>query len=104
MDFLRSASSVKRLVTANHEGGGDLFKGGIAGAFADGIDGALDLAGSTFDARQGVGYGHAEIVVAVGGEDYVVDSRDAGFDQAEDCGVPPLRSALSATASPALQG
>jgi len=51
------------------------------------IDGALDLAGDAFDAGQRVGYGHTEVVVAVGGEDYVVDSRDAGFDQAEDRGV-----------------
>jgi len=26
---------VRKLVTANHEGGGDLFKNGVAGAFAD---------------------------------------------------------------------
>src|SRR3984885_10762238 len=78
---------VGKLVPANHEGGGDLFKGGVAGAFADAIDGALDLAGAAFDAGQRVGYGHTEVVVAVCGEDYVVNSRDAGFDQAEDRGV-----------------
>src|SRR5258708_38778195 len=78
---------VGELVTANHEGGGDFFKSGVACAFADAIDGALDLAGAAFDAGQGVGYGHAEVIVAVGGEDYVVDSRDTGFDQAEDRGI-----------------
>src|ERR1700722_20336778 len=78
---------VEELVTANHEGGGDLFKGGVAGAFADAIDGALDLAGAAFDAGQGVGNGHTEVVVAVSREDYVVDSRDASLDQAEERGV-----------------
>jgi hypothetical protein len=55
--------------------------------FTDAIDGALDLADAAFDAGQGVGYGRAEVVLAAGGEDYDMDFRHAGFDQAEDCGV-----------------
>ena len=66
------------LVRADHEGGGDLFEGGVAGSLADAVDGALDLAGSCLNAGEGVGYGHAEIVVAVGREDYVFDAGDAG--------------------------
>src|SRR6266851_10006426 len=71
---------VGELVAADHEDGGDLLEG------ADAVDGALDLAGSTLDAGDGVCDGHTEVVVAVGGEDDVVDARDAGFDHAEDGG------------------
>ena len=75
---------VGELVAADHEGGGDLFERGVAGAFADAVDGALDLAGTALDAGEGVGDGHAEVVVAVGGEDDVFDAGDAGLDHAED--------------------
>ena len=44
----------------------------------------LDLAGAAFDAGEGVGDGHAEIVVAVRGEDDVFDAGDAGLTHAED--------------------
>ena len=64
--------------------GGDLFERGVAGAFADAVDGALDLAGSGFDASEVVGYSQAEVVVAVGGEDDVFDAGDAGADHEED--------------------
>ena len=78
---------VGELVAADHEGGGDLFEGGVAGALADAVDGALDLARAALNAGEGVGDGHAEVVVAVGGEDDVVDAGDACSDHAEDGGV-----------------
>ncbi len=59
-------------------------RSGVAGALADAVDGALDLAGSALDAGEGVGYGHAEVVVAVGRENDVFDARHLGFDGAED--------------------
>ena len=74
---------VGKLVAADHEGGGDLFKGGVAGALADAVDGALDLAGTAFDAGEGVGDGHAEVVVAVGREDDGVDAGDGALDELE---------------------
>ncbi len=56
---------------ADGEDGGELFEGGVAGALADAVDGALDLADSGLDGGEGVGYGEAEVVVAVRGEDDV---------------------------------
>ena len=60
---------VGQLVAADHESGGDLFESGVAGALADAVDGALDLARAGLDAGEGVGDGHAEVVMAMGGED-----------------------------------
>ena len=62
---------------AGGDGCGDLFESGVAGALADAVDGALDLAGSTFYAGLGVGYGHAEVVVAMGGVDDFVAAGNA---------------------------
>jgi hypothetical protein len=47
-----------------------LFHRGIAGALADAVDRALDLAGAAFDRRQRVGHGEAQVVVAVRAEDH----------------------------------
>ena len=44
----------------------------VAGALADAVDGALDLAGTGGDGGQRVGDGHAEIVVTVAGDDEVL--------------------------------
>jgi hypothetical protein len=43
----------------------DFFERTVAGAFADAVDGALDLAGAGDHRGQAVGHRHAEIVVAV---------------------------------------
>ena len=48
--------------------GGDLFQRGVAGAFADAVDGALNLPDTTCRSRQTVRDCHAEIVMAVCGE------------------------------------
>ena len=42
-----------------------LFHRGVAGALADAVDGALDLARAVAHGGQRVGDGHAEVVVAV---------------------------------------
>ncbi len=65
---------------ANAHGHDNFFERGVAGALADAVDGALDLAGSGGDGRHGVGYRHAEIVMAVGGDSDVLDSLDAAAD------------------------
>ena len=85
---------VGQLVFADHEDGGDLFEGGVAGALADAVDGALGLAGTGFDGGDGVGDGEAEVVVAVGGEDDVFNAGDAVEDHAEHGGVL-LREAVA---------
>ena len=62
----------------------DFFERGVAGTLANAIDGALDLAGSRGNGGHGVGYRHAEIVVAVGRDSDVLDSLHAaanGCDQ-----------------------
>src|SRR5580698_5368082 len=72
-----NASLVGVAIMTNADGHHDLFKGSVAGAFADAVDGALDLAGSSGDGCHGVGHGHAEIVVAMGGDSDVFDSLNA---------------------------
>ena len=71
-------------VVARGERGGDLFERGVAGALADAVDGALDLAGAAIDAGERVGDGHAEVVVAVRGEDDRVGVGDVGADLFEE--------------------
>ena len=51
----------------------DLFERRIARAFADPVDGALDLPDSVLNPRQGVRYGQTQIVVAVRAQDGLVD-------------------------------
>ena len=77
--------AVGKLVAADDEDGGDLFERGVAGALADAVDGALDLADAGFDAGEGVGDGQPEVVVAVGGEDDVLDAGNAGADMRNIC-------------------
>ncbi len=64
----------------NANGHYNLFKGGVTGALADAVNGALDLSSSGGDGRHGVGNGHAEVVVAMGGDGDVLDSLDASAD------------------------
>src|SRR5271165_5285513 len=71
-------------IVTNPHGHYDLFERGVAGAFADAIDGALDLAGSGGDGSHGVGYGHAEIVVTMGGDSDFLDSSDAAADGCDE--------------------
>ena len=53
------------LIAADGEGHDDLFKGGVAGALADAVHAALDLARASPDRGEAVGHGQTEIVVAV---------------------------------------
>src|SRR5690606_38978307 len=54
----------------------DLLKGGVAGALADAVDGYLDLPRASLHRDQRVSGGHAEVIVAVNGEDDVVRFHD----------------------------
>ena len=64
-----------------------LFQRGIACAFAKAVDGAFDLACARLHRRQRVGGRHAQIVVAMGGEDDRVRAGDAFQQHADDLGA-----------------
>ena len=59
------------------QGHDHFLQGAVAGPFADAVDRALDLPGARFDARQAVGHGQAQVVVAVHADDGLVDIRHA---------------------------
>src|SRR3984885_13109094 len=87
--FGSDGSFVGIAIVTNAEGHDNFFERGIAGALADAIDGAFNLAGSGGDGSHGVGYSHAEIVVAVSGDGDVLDSLHAaadGGDQVSELG------------------
>ncbi len=63
------AGGVGQHVAAGADGHDDLFQRGVAGALAQPVDGALDLAGAASEAGQRIGDREAEVVVAVCGED-----------------------------------
>ena len=54
---------------------GDLFQRRVAGALADAVDGAFDLAGAGLHRRQRIGDRLAQVVVTVHREHHVVDPR-----------------------------
>jgi len=47
------------MIRADFQGHDDFFQRGVAGALADAVDGALDLACATFHGRERIGDGHA---------------------------------------------
>ena len=53
---------------------GNLLERGIAGPLANAVDGNLHLAGTGHDAVEGVGSSHAQVVVAVGRDDGLVNT------------------------------
>ena len=69
------ADLVGQHVAARLDGHHDLFQRGVAGPLADAVDGAFDLPAAGADAGQRVGHRHAEIVVAVHGEDHLLRAR-----------------------------
>ena len=62
-------------VPAGVEGHDDLLHAGVARPLADAVDGALHLGGSGLDAGEGVGHGHAQVVVAVDGDVHLLHAR-----------------------------
>ena len=74
------------VVLAHAQGHGQLFKGGVAGAFADAADGHLGLAGPHAEGGQGVGHGQAQVVVAVHAEDGLVAVGRVLDDVADEVG------------------
>ncbi len=68
-----------------------LLHGGVACALADAVDGALDLVNTGFNACQRVCNCHAEVVVHVAGQDYVLDTLGV-LTQILDAGCVLLRN------------
>ena len=77
-DALRFAAHAQR----HHH----FFERRIARALANAIDRAFDLARPRLDRRQGIGRGHAQIVVAMRGEGDGVGARHAVQQHADDLG------------------
>ena len=71
-----------------------LFERGVARPFADAVDRYLGLSGAVENGAQRVGRRHAQIVVAVGGDDRTVDVGDV-FDQIADLRSVLLRQAVA---------
>ena len=62
-------------VLADRKRHDELFQRSVARPLADAVDGALDLAGAGPHRRQGICHGQAQVVVAVDGNDHVIDTR-----------------------------
>ena len=63
------------MVLAGLQGHHDLFQRGIARPLTQAVDSALDLPGSRRNGADGVGHRHAQIVMAVDGEDGLIGIR-----------------------------
>ena len=77
------AGRVGQHVAARLDRHDDLFERGVAGPLADAVDRAFDLARAGPDTGQGVGDGHAEVVVAMHGVDGLVGVRHPLLNGAE---------------------
>ena len=53
---------------------GHFFERGVSGAFANAVDGYFHLAGSVHHSGNGIGSSHAQVVVAMGGDDCILDT------------------------------
>ena len=72
----------------------NLLQGGVPRPFADAVDRDLALAGAVQQAGHRVGRRHPEVVVAVGGDDGLVDSVHV-LHQVLDLGAELLRQAIA---------
>ena len=70
------------------------FQRSVAGAFAQAVDGALDLAGAALHGGKAVGHGHAKVVVTVGRPDHLVAAGYTG-DQGAHVFLPHGRNAVT---------
>ena len=71
-------------VVAGAHGHNDLFEGGVAGPFADAVDGTFDLPGAGADGGDGVGDTEAEVVVAVHADHSLVYVGDVVEDTGDE--------------------
>ena len=76
-DGLGPDAGVERhVIVARAQRHDDLLHRRVAGALAQAVDGALDLAGAGGDRGERIGHRQSQVVVAVHGEDRLVDVRD----------------------------
>jgi hypothetical protein len=78
------AGGQAEVVVAGLDGHHDLLERGVAGAFADAVDGTLDLPGAGLDAGQAVGDGQAQVVMTVNADDGLRDVRHPLRERADD--------------------
>ncbi len=62
----------------------DLFERGVSGALTDAVDRYLDLPCPGLNCRDGVGGSHAEVVMAVNRDDYILNARRVLLDVANE--------------------
>jgi hypothetical protein len=105
---MRDLAQLAKLLAGNHvtaqlqlQIGDDGAQVGVAAAFADAVDGTLDLPGAVFDGDQAVRYGKLRVIVAVdsqrrcyggadgvdGGGDVVRHSAAVGIAQTNEVGA-----------------
>src|SRR6516162_5695498 len=65
----------------------DFLQRAVAGAFAEAVDGALNLPGSFGQGCEAVRHGEPEIIVTVDAEDYFVDAGDGLLQVPENRGI-----------------
>src|SRR5208282_4404307 len=75
---------VRITVAAYPHGHDDFFEGGIAGALANAVDGALHLARTLLHSRQRVRDRQTEVVMAMGGDRYLLDAGDFLAQRADE--------------------
>ena len=78
------AGVVRQAILAHAQRHHELFERRVAGALADAVDRALDLAHAALDRRQAVGDREAEIVVAMRAEYRAMRVRHAADDLREE--------------------
>ncbi len=64
------------VIAPRSEGHHDLFQRAIPSAFANPVDGTLDLAGAVFNRRQAIRHGQSQIIMAVDANHRPIDIRD----------------------------
>ncbi len=55
------------------DGHDDFLKGGVSGTLSDTVDGNLHLSGAIQDSSQRIGCSQSQVIVAMGGNDCLVD-------------------------------
>ena len=93
-DQLRVDIRVDMDILVAAQGHHHLFERGVAGALADAVDRHLGLPGAVQDAAQRIGRSHAEVVMAMGGDDRPVDVRNA-IDEVFDLRAVFVRKAVA---------
>jgi hypothetical protein len=77
---------IRQQIVAGAQRHHDLFHGRVAGALADAVDGALDLARARLDRAQRVRHAESQIVVAMHRDHRLVDVRHAVPDHPDQIG------------------